>query len=125
MESSLPTDASKGSGRHLGNEAGERTKSVSFNPLLQGQDTYKLESQDDELVMAVALARVRVLYCVFNVNPWFIDYFKSVRLRPTISAGYAHESGPIQALKKKLKIHVLVDQGNVSEVVVLRLGGRT
>jgi hypothetical protein len=36
--------------------------------------------------MAVPLARMRVV---------------------KISEGYAHESGPMQALKKKLKIHVL------------------
>jgi len=48
--------------------------------------SYKLEIQDEELVMAVLFARVLV---------------------ENISAGYAHERGPIQALKKKLKTQVL------------------
>jgi hypothetical protein len=45
-----------------------------------------LEIQEDELVIAVLFALVRV---------------------EKISAGYAHDNGPMQALKKKLKIQVL------------------
>jgi hypothetical protein len=48
--------------------------------------THKLEIHELELVMAVLFARVRV---------------------ENISAGYAHDRGPIHALKKKLKIQVL------------------
>jgi hypothetical protein len=48
--------------------------------------TYKLEIQDDELVIAVLFARVLV---------------------ENISAGYAQERGPMHALKKKLKTQVL------------------
>lgn len=47
---------------------------------------HKLDIQDEELVIAVLLARVRV---------------------EKISAGYAQDNGPIQALKKKLKTQVL------------------
>jgi len=48
--------------------------------------THKFESQDALLVTAVLFARVRVL---------------------KISAGYAQDRGPIQALKKKLNTQVL------------------
>lgn len=47
---------------------------------------HKFEIQAAQLVKAVLFALVRVL---------------------KISAGYAHERGPIHALKKKLKTHVL------------------
>jgi len=47
----------------------------------------KFEIHDEELVMAVLFARVLV---------------------EKISAGYAQERGPIQALKKKLKTQVVM-----------------
>lgn len=59
------------------------------------QFTNKLEIHDEELVIAVLFARVRV---------------------EKISAGYAHESGPIHALKKKLKTQVLSYKQEVSVV---------
>lgn len=56
--------------------------------------THKFEIHEAELVIAVLFARVRV---------------------ENISAGYAHDSGPIHALKKKLNTHVLYIS-SISEV---------
>lgn len=62
-------------------------KIVQYANHLMSQDaTYKLEIHEEELVMAVLLALVLV---------------------EKISAGYAHERGPIHAEKKKLKTQVL------------------
>jgi len=54
--------------------------------MIKAKSTHKFEIHEEELVIAVLLARVLV---------------------EKISAGYAQDSGPMQALKKKLKIQVL------------------